>query len=71
MVFQVNTANNIYYNFRCVGRHAKITQNNKSAVSLQCLNKEVSDEVDFLQADEHESLLQINTMILIGIVKHS
>ena len=31
----------------------------------------MSDEVDFLHADEHESLLQIDTMILIGIVKHS
>ena len=31
----------------------------------------MSDEVDFLHADKHESLLQIDTMILIGIVKHS
>ena len=38
---------------------------------MQYLKKEVSDEVDFLHADKHESLLQIDTMILIGIVKHS
>ena len=31
----------------------------------------MSDEIDFLHADKHESLLQIDTMTLIGIVKHS
>ena len=31
----------------------------------------MSDEADFLHADKHESLLQIDTMILIGIVKYS
>ena len=55
----------------CVSRHAQITQNKKFAVSLQYLKKEVSDEVDFLLSDEHESLLQIDTMILMGMVKHS
>ena len=38
---------------------------------MQYLKKEVSDEVDFLHADKHESLLQIDNMILMGIVKHS
>ena len=38
---------------------------------LQYLKKEVSNEIDFLHADKHESLLQIDTMTLIGIVKHS
>ena len=38
---------------------------------MQYLKKEVSDEVDFLHTDKYESLLQIDTMILIGIVKHS
>ena len=33
--------------------------------------KEVSDEVDFLHADEWESLLQSNTLISMGVVKHS
>ena len=55
----------------CVARHAQITQNNEFAISLQYLKKEVSDEVDFLHADKHESLLQIDTMILMGMVKHS
>ena len=46
-----------------MARHAQITQNNKFAISLQYLKKEVSDEVDFLHADKHESFLQIDTMI--------
>ena len=54
-----------------MARHAQITQNNKYANSFQYLQKEVSDEVDFLYADKHSSLLQIDTMILIGIFKHS
>ena len=51
--------------------HAQITQNNKFAISLQYLKKELSDEVGFLHADKHESLLQIDSMILMGMVKHS
>ena len=39
---------------------------------MQYLKKEVSDEdKHFLHADKHESLLQIDTMILMGIVRHS
>ena len=49
-----------------MARHIQITQNNNFAISLEYLKKEVSDEVDFLHADKHESLLQIDTMILIG-----
>ena len=41
------------------------------AISLQYLQKEVSDEVDFLHADKHESLLEIDTMILMGMIKYS
>ena len=33
--------------------------------------KEVSDEVYFLHAEEHEGFLQINIMVLIGMIKHS
>ena len=54
-----------------MARHIQITQNNKFAISLEYIKKEESDEVDFLHADKHESLLQIDTMILMGIVKHS
>ena len=53
----------------CVARHAQTTQNNKFAISLQY--PELGDEFDFLHADKHESLLQIDSMILMGMVKHS
>ena len=54
-----------------MARHAQITQNNKFAISFQYHKKELSDEIDFLHADKHESWLQIDVMILIGMVKHS
>ena len=44
------------------GQGVYITQNNKVAISLQYIQKEVSDE-DFLHVDKHESSLQINTVI--------
>ena len=31
----------------------------------------MNDEVDFLHAEKHEGFLKINTMILIGMIKHS
>ena len=55
----------------CAAKNAQITQYKKLTFSLQYLKKEVSDEVNFLHADKHESLLQIDTMILMGMVKHS
>ena len=30
----------------------------------------MSDEVDFVHTDNHKSLLQIDTMILMGMVRH-
>ena len=50
----------------CVAKRAQITQNNKFAISLKFLKIEVSDEVDFLHADKHESSLQIDRMIFDG-----
>ena len=47
-------------------RHAKIPQYNKFAISLEYLNIEVSDKIDNLNADKHNSFLQIHTMILDG-----
>ena len=54
-----------------MARHDHITQNSKFAISLQYLQKELSDEIDFLHSDKHESIGQIDSMILMGIVKHS
>ena len=42
------------------------SQNDKFAISLQYLKKEVCDKVDFLVADKHKSFLQIDTMISDG-----
>ena len=55
----------------CVVRHTQITKSSKFVISLQYLLKELSDEVDFLHAEEHEYFLQISTIILIGMVEHS
>ena len=49
-----------------MARHAQITQNDKFAISLQYLKEEVSDEVDFWYVNKHESLIQIDTMVLMG-----
>ena len=49
-----------------MARYAQITQNNKFAVSLQYLKKEVCDEVDFLLTDKHERFLQTDTVIFDG-----
>ena len=54
----------------CVARHAQIIQNKKFDISLQYLKRQVNDEVDFLHAGKHENLLQINTMILMEMVKY-
>ena len=40
-----------------------------SAIYLQYLKKDGSNEVDFLHTDKRERLLQIDTMILMGIVQ--
>ena len=53
-----------------VARHAQITQNNKFAISLQYLTKEVSDEVDLLYAEQHECFPINQTIVLTEMVKH-
>ena len=49
-----------------MARYAHITQNNKVAISLQYIQKEVSNEIDFSHIDKHESSLQMNTMMFDG-----
>ena len=55
----------------CTARLAQNIQNNEFAISLQYLTKEANDEVDFWHAVDHDGFLQINTIFLIGMVKHS
>ena len=65
-------------------KHSQSTQNNKLAMSLQYLKKEVRDEVDFLHADKRQSFLQVDLItlsikvfckvilsLLMGMIKHS
>ena len=52
-----------------VARHAQITQNKMFAIYPQYLKKKMNDKVDVLHAGKHENLLQIGTMILMGMVK--
>ena len=63
---QINTK--VFYKlivslWMCNTRHAEITHNNKFTISLQYVKKEFSDEVHFLDADKHDSFLQIDTII--------
>ena len=55
----------------CMAIHAFIIQHNKFAISLQHLKREVIDAVDILHSDNHESLVQIDTVILMEMVKCS
>ena len=53
----------------CVTGHAQSTQN--KFVYLAISLEKHWNEVDFSPADKHESLLQIDTMILMRMIKHS
>ena len=49
-----------------MARHAQFTKNNKFAIPLQYLKREVSDEVGFLHVDKHESMLPVDKMTFDG-----
>ena len=48
----------------CIARKAQSTQNNKFTISLQYLNENMKDEVNFLPADKRESFLQVDNITL-------
>ena len=49
---------------------AQSTQNSKFVISLQYLKKEGSDEIDFLHADKHQAILQVDIpLILVGMAR--
>ena len=65
-------------------KNSQSSLNSNFALSLKCLKQEVSDNVDFLNADKHQSYLQVdfNTMgiagrykviitLLMSMIKHS
>ena len=45
--------------FEGMVKHSQSSQNVKFAMSLQYLQKQVRDEVDFLHADKRRSFLQV------------
>ena len=47
-----------------IARYVQVTQNNKSAISLQYLKENIKDEVDFLPAYKHQSFLDFGNIIL-------
>ena len=48
----------------------KLLKTKQFAISLQYLEKEVNDEVDYLHTGRHENSLQTDAMILLEMVKH-
>ena len=48
----------------CIARKAQSTQNNKFTISLQYLNENVKDEVNFLPAAKREGFLQVDNITL-------
>ena len=49
-----------------IASHAQTTQDIKFVVSLQYLYKDGRDEVDFLHADKHQTIIQVDTINLRG-----
>ena len=49
-----------------IASHAQSTQDNKFVRSLQYLKKHGRDEVDFLLADNHQTIIQVDTINLDG-----
>ena len=44
-----------------IASHIEGTQNSKFVISMHYLKKEWSDKVDFLCADKHQTILQVDT----------
>ena len=49
-----------------ITRHAQSTQNSTFVISLQYFKNEGRDEVDFLYADRHQTILQVDSINLDG-----
>ena len=54
-----------------MARRGQRTQNNKFAMSMQYLKKELSYEVDVSHVRKHESLLQVDSIIFYGFGQHA
>ena len=51
-------------------KHSQITQSNKSAISLQYLEKELMDGVHFLHADKHLCFYKLALSFLMEVTRH-
>ena len=51
-------------------KHSQSTQNNKFAISLQYLKKEVRNGANFLYTDKHQSLYKLALYFLVNVTKH-
>ena len=45
-------------------KHARSTQNSKFVIPLQYFKKEGMDRIDFLHVDKHQTIHQVDTIIL-------
>ena len=52
----------------CLTRHAQSTENKFAYLAIS--REKHGDEINFLPVDKYENSLQIDTMILMGMVKH-
>ena len=67
MFFRVKLNIKVFYklvvsSLLIIARHAQSTQNNIFVISMQYLKKEDRDKVDFLHADKHQTILQVDTI---------
>ena len=51
-------------------KHSQSTQNNKFAISLQYLKKEIKKGLHFLHADEHQSFYKLGLMFLMEVARY-
>ena len=51
-------------------KHSQITQNNKFAISLQCLKKEVRNRGDFWHTDKRQNFYKLVLSFLMGVARH-
>ena len=63
---QADTDENYLHTHTMIGmvKHSQSSQNSKFAMSLEYLEKENRDEVDFMHADKHQNFLKIDLKTL-------
>ena len=49
----------------------RLLEEMRCAMSLQYIKEEVSDEVNFLHADKHQSFLQVDTIFFASLARYA